>query len=141
MNEQVGKLRKMNISPGDPHESEARNFFNQSGLIFCHSMRELLTWLLRSRLQRGTDRFAEPLERCVELTLDVFGSAEYRVQNLLIVLLFDVGENACSRGDKLRLAPLVQAKRRHNRHDENAAGDTGREEQNVGNPIAHSGCD
>ena len=132
MSEQVGKHGTGKYLTRESHryrhEREARDFLSQPNLFFVNNMPVLLNRLFRCWLERHSDGFAELLERFIEFALNVFGSAECRMENLLVVSLFDIGENPCSRHGKIRTAPLVDAKKRHNHRDENSACDTGGEE-------------
>jgi hypothetical protein len=59
------------------------------------------------------------------------------MQDLPIVMLFEIGENSRSHGDYLSTSPLVPAKNRSDFANQNSAGDSGGEDQSVGNPVTH----
>jgi hypothetical protein len=61
------------------------------------------------------------------------------MQDLSIVLLLDIGEDALPRVDEPGTVPFGGTERRRDGADENSSGDACGEKQNVGNPIAHPG--
>ena len=93
--------------------------------------------LVIDRVENRRHGLAQSLQRFVELALDIFRGAKCRMQDLPIVMLFEIGENSCSHGDYLNTSPLVPAKNRSDFANQNSAGDSGGEDQSVGNPVTH----
>src|SRR5581483_3840289 len=92
---------------------------------------------VRRGIARGRQSLTQGLERFRQLAADRFGGAERFAQDFLVVALFHVGENARARRHHRRAFGARAAQVRLDLVDQDAAGDAGGKNEQIGNPIAH----
>ena len=137
MCDRVGKFPSRRYLLSTRHLLAAGNkLLSWLGAVDNISFRLCLRRVMR-RVENRRHGLAQSLQRFVELALDVFRRAKRRMQNLPIVMFFEIGENPRSHGDQRGALSLVPAKKRGDFTDENSAGDSGGEDERIGNPVTH----